>query len=112
MLTRMSEREGDAYLQKRYGKASRGSRPWLIPAIVMLVVGGSWLIWSANHYAKPEIRTQIISFKVINNAEISLRYSISVRTAKRSHQCILSASDYQANLVGQVTDTLPSGSNF
>ena len=111
MLTHMSEQSGDAYLQNRYGRSKPGQRRWLLPAIVLLVVGGSWLLWSANHYSRPEIRTQLISFKVVSPTEVSLRYSVSVRTAKRSHQCILTASDYQANLVGQVTDSLPSGSN-
>ena len=111
MLTRMSEQSGDAYLQNRYGSSKPGERRWLLPAIVLLVVGGSWLFWSANHYSKPEIRTQLISFKVVSPTEISLRYSINVRSAKRSHQCILTASDYQANVVGQVTDSLPAGAS-
>lgn len=111
MLTHMSEHDGDAYLQNRYGGSKPGERRWLFPAIVLLVVGGSWLIWSANHYSKPEIRTQLISFKVVSPSEISLRYSIYVRSAKRSHQCILTAADYQANVVGQVTDNLPAGAN-
>ncbi len=111
MLTHMSEQGGDAYLQNRYGRSKPGERRWLLPAVVLLIVGGSWLFWSANHYSKPEIRTQLISFKVVSPSEISLRYSINVRSAKRSHQCILTASDYQANVVGQVTDSLPSGAN-
>jgi hypothetical protein len=105
----MSERDGDAYLQKRYGSSKPGQRRWVLPAVVLLVVGGSWLLWSANHYSKPEIRTELISFKVVSAKEVSLRYSISVRSTKRSHQCVLTASDYQANVVGQVTDVLPAG---
>jgi len=111
MLTHMSEREGDAYLRKRYGKSREGSRPWILPAAILFAVGGSWLLWSANHYSKPEIRTQLISFQVSKTDAITLRYSIQLRTAKRSHQCILTASDYQANVVGQVTDLLPAGAN-
>jgi len=111
MLTRMSKQGGDAYLQKRYGNSQSGRPRWILPAVILLVVGGSWLLWSANHYSKPEIRTDLISFKVINPQEISLRYFVSVRSAKRSHQCSLTASDYQANVVGQVTDVLPAGAN-
>ena len=109
MLTRMSERDGDDYLHQRYGNSQR--RAWLIPAIVLLVVGGGWLTWSANHYSRPEIRTDLISFSVNGAKEISLRYSISVRTATRSHQCIITATDYQANIVGQITDTIPYGAH-
>jgi len=53
MLTYMSERESDDYLQARYGNSQKASRRWLIPAAIFLVVGGGWLIWSADHYSKP-----------------------------------------------------------
>lgn len=107
----MSEQSGDAYLQNRYGRAKSGERRWLLPAIALFLIGGSWLIWSANHYSKPEVRTQLISFKVVSPNQISLRYSLHVRSLKRSHQCILTASDYQANVVGQITDVVPAGSS-
>ena len=109
MLTRMAENASDDYLQQRYGNSQRARRPWLIPAIIFLLVGGGWLIWSANHFSKPEVSTDLISFSVANPKEVSLRYFINVRTASRSHQCILTASDYQANIVGQITDTIPAG---
>ncbi len=111
MLTCVSERESDDYLQERYGKSQNGKRRWLIPATVLLIVGGGWLFWSANHYSRPEIRTNLISFSVANPTSVSLRYFISVRTSGRSHQCILIASDYQANTVGQITDTIPAGAH-
>ena len=111
MLTCMSEREGDDYLQARYGNSQQGGRRWLIPAVILLVVGGGWLLWSANHYSRPEIRTDLISFSVANPKSVTARYFISVRTATRSHQCILIASDYQANTVGQITDTIPAGAH-
>ncbi len=111
MLTCMDEAASDDYLHQRYGNSQRARRTWLIPAIVFLIVGGGWLIWSANHYSKPEVSTDLISFSVANPKEVSLRYFIKVRTSSRSHQCILTASDYQANIVGQITDTIPAGAN-
>jgi len=76
-----------------------------------LIVGGGWLLWSANHYSRPEIRTDLISFTVADPKSVTLRYFISVRTSNRSHQCILRASDYQANTVGEITDTIPAGAH-
>ena len=112
MLTRMDPLAGDDYLQQRYGRSKKGKRrPWVAPAIILLAVGGSWLIWSANHYSKPEISTELISFSVTDPKAVSLRYFVKVRTASRSHQCILTASDYQANIVGQVTDKIPLGAH-
>ena len=111
MLTYMSERESDDYLQARYGNSQKSSRRWLIPATIFLIVGGGWLIWSADHYSKPEIRSDLISFSITSPKSVSLRYAVNVRTSDKSHQCILTATDYQANIVGQITDTIPAGAN-
>jgi hypothetical protein len=105
----MSERDGDAYLQERYGRRNAGKPRWVLPALIFALIGGGWLIWSANHYSKPEIRTQLISFTVDTPSQVTLRYSINLRTPNKSHRCILTASDYQANVVGQITDGLPTG---
>jgi hypothetical protein len=101
----------DDYLQKRYGTSRKAGRRWIIPAALLLIVGGGWLLWSANHYSRPEIRTDLISFSVAGSNNVHLRYFISVRNSNRSHQCILKASDYQANTVGQITDTIPPGAH-
>ena len=111
MLASMNGADRDDYLQDRYGAARRAKRPWLIPALVLLVVGGGWLLWSANHYSRPEIRTDLISFSVADPTKVQLRYFISLRTSTRPHQCILKAQDLQANTVGQITDTIPSGAH-
>ena len=111
MLTHVSERNSDDYLRERYGNSQKAKRPWLIPALFFLIVGGGWLLWSANHYSRPEIRTDLISFTVADPKSVALRYYISVRTSDRSHKCILRASDYQANTVGEITDTIPAGAH-
>ena len=121
MLTRMDEREGSKhseaaknsndndYIRTRYGISQKTRKPWILPAVLFLVFGGGWLIWSADHFSKPEVRTDLITFTTSNPKEVSVRYFINVRTAARSHQCILIASDYQANIVGQITDVIPAG---
>jgi len=111
MLTDVSERNSDDYLRERYGNSKKAKRTWLIPALFFLIVGGGWLLWSANHYSRPEIRTDLISFTVADPKSVTLRYFISVRTSNRSHQCILRATDYQANTVGEITDTIPAGAH-
>ena len=111
MLTPMPSeyRDSTHYLRERYGLSGRKRRAWLVPAAALLVVGGGWLIWSADHFSKPEIRSNVISFQATDSQSISIKYFASVRTAAKAHQCILIASDYQANTVGQVTDVLPAG---
>ena len=115
MLTCMDERAeskdstNDVYLRERYGISQKTRRPWILPAVLFLVFGGAWLIWSADHFSKPEVTTDLIAFTTNNPKKATIRYFINVRTASRSHQCILIASDYQANIVGQTTDIIPAG---
>ena len=99
------------YLQARYGTSKPKIARWVTPALVLLLVGGAWLIWSANHFSKPEIHTNVISFSIDSPTQMSLTYFVNVRTASKSHECIIIASDYQANTVGQITDQIPAGAN-
>jgi len=105
------DRTSTPYLRERYGLEANSRKKWLIPALLVLMFGGGWLIWSANFYSKPEIRTQVLSFTPAKSGAISIRYAIHLRTAAKSHQCVLIARDYQAITVGQVTDTIPAGSS-
>jgi len=120
MLTRMEERkdsknsgnsENNDYIRERYGISQKARKPWILPAVLFLLVGGAWIIWSADHFSKPEVTTDLITFTTSNPKEVPVRYFINVRTANRSHQCILIASDYQANTVGQITDVIPAGAH-
>jgi len=110
-IRRTVDRTSTPYLRERYGIAANSRKKWLLPAALVLIIGGGWLIWSANFYSKPEIRTQVMSFTPAKHGAISIRYTIRIRTAARAHQCVLIARDYQAITVGQVTDTIPAGRN-
>jgi len=109
------DRHSTPYLRARYGIAertfARRVKSWVIAAVALLLIGGAWLVWSADHFAKPEISSTLITFHAENDKQISIRYYVNVRTASKSHQCILIASDYQANTVGEVTDLIPAGVN-
>lgn len=109
------DRHSTPYLRARYGIAERSFarrvKSWVIAAVALLLIGGAWLVWSADHFAKPEISSTLITFHADNDKQISIRYYVNVRTASKSHQCILIASDYQANTVGEVTDLIPAGVN-
>ena len=105
-------REDDPYLRARYGIAepSRSRyKKWFTPALIVLLVGGSWLAWSANHYSRPEVRSTLISFKAIDSSHMQVRSSISFRTASKAHLCQLVARDFSANTVGEITDRFPAG---
>jgi Domain of unknown function (DUF4307) len=109
-----NHRAADPKLRERYGiKDSRFPKlsGWLGYAILFGVIGIGWLLWSANHYARPEIRSTLISFDVIDSKGINIRYSVSVRDSKASHSCQLIARDFGANIVGEITQNFPVGTS-
>ena len=97
------------YLRVRYGIKQSKRAKWLLPALLVAVIGGGWLLWSANHYSTPEIRSTLISFTEVSDSEISIRYSVEFKDPSRSHTCLLSAKDYGVNVVWQLTDAIPNG---
>ncbi len=104
------KREDDPYLRKRYGiPEPTRYKKWFTPALIVLVIGGGWLAWSANHYSRPEVRTTLISFTALDSSHMQVRYSIAVRTSSKAHLCQLVARDYEANTVGEITDHFPAG---
>jgi len=97
------------YLRNRYGIRESKRPAWLAPALVLAIVGGGWLLWSAQHFSTPEIRSTLISFQEISDSKISIRYSLEFKNPAISHSCLLSAKDYGVNTVGQLTDQIPTG---
>ncbi|MEI8066413.1 MAG: DUF4307 domain-containing protein [Actinomycetes bacterium] len=99
----------DPFLRERYGIKSRRLPTWVVPAVAIAIVGGPWLVWSANHFSKPEIRPTLISFQAVDGAHMEIRYSLIFRTKSKAHTCLLTARDYSASVVGEITDSIPAG---
>ncbi len=93
-------------LSDRYGQ-----RPmrWKGLALVLLIVGGGWLIWAGLHHSRPAISPTLISFSIPSEKAVSLRYSIDRRDANSVIICTLVAHDFAKNVVGQIDDTFPAG---
>lgn len=109
---RTMRREDDPNLRKRYGIPEPTRSPlkkWFLPALIVALVGGSWLAWSANHYSRPEIRSTLISFTAIDASHMQIRYSVDFRASSKAHLCQLIARDLAANTVGEITDRFPAG---
>jgi len=102
-------RSTDPRLRERYGITKRRFPSWLVSAVLITLIGGTWLAWSANHFSRPEVRTNLISFKAIDAKSIEVRYSIKFKTLDKAHQCRLIAHDYGANVVGELMDQFPAG---
>ena len=63
----------DPTLRERYGiKAAKNPR-YLLAGILLSVVA-AWFIWSGFNAANPDVRSELVSFKVIDDQSISITY--------------------------------------
>jgi hypothetical protein len=99
----------DPRLRERYGIKSAGKkRIWITVCSLFIVL--AWFIWSGTNFANPDIRSTLISFKLVSDQKISITYKISVRDTEIDHSCSLVAKDIDKNTVGEVIDLIPAGS--
>jgi hypothetical protein len=102
----MKEAQEFSY-EDRYGKT--GGNRWVAYAFAISIVGLLWIFWAGLHHANPAISSQLISFEVTGEKEISLRYSINRTDSDQVVICTLKALDQDKNVVGQIDDTIPAG---
>jgi hypothetical protein len=98
----------DLDFNDRYGV--RSTKGWVTPAIVFALLGGGWLIWAALHHSDPPISSELISFEVTAEKEISIRYRIDRTDPNQVVICTLSARDLDKNVIGQIDETIAAGS--
>ena len=91
----------------RYGV--KQSRSWVAVALITAVVGVGWITWAGLHHSNPVIRTQLISFVVDNDREVSVRYSVDRHSTTAATVCTLIARDYDKNIVGQLDQEITAG---
>ena len=97
----------DPALRQRYGiKEVPKSRNWLLGALIGIVA--AWFAWSGYNAANPAVRSELVSFKIIDIQSISITYKISVRDNSIDHSCAVVARDIDKNVVGEVTDPMPA----
>jgi ABC-type thiamine transport system ATPase subunit len=99
----------DPALRARYG-ISGGKNHRFFIAGILLSITAAWFIWSGFNAANPKLRSELISFKVIDEQRISITYKITVRDLTKDHSCSVVARDIDKNTVGQVADLMPAGS--
>ena len=103
--------KNDPYLRERYGISKARFPKWLITAILISVIGGGWLLWTANHYTYPDIKSTLISFREVDAKSIEIRYSVEIKNPTSQVICRLAARDFGLNIVGQIDDQIPLGTS-
>lgn len=91
----------------RYG--IRPKNQWRAPAIILAIVGLSWLSWAGLHHSNPPIRFSLISYSITSDREISVRYSVQRLDKNASVICTLIARDFYKEVVGQIDDLIEPG---
>jgi hypothetical protein len=91
----------------RYG--IRPAARWIFPAIILGIAGVIWVVWAGLHIANPDIRSEVVSYSVTGEREISLRYTIVRSDPNAKVICTLVAKDIDKTVVGQIDDTIFAG---
>jgi hypothetical protein len=102
----MKEAQEFSY-EDRYVKA--GGNRWVAYAFAISIVGLLWIFWAGLHHANPTISSQLITFEVTGEKEISIRYSIARTDPNQVVICTLAAKDQDKNVVGQIDDKIIAG---
>ena len=91
----------------RYGiKPAKG---WKLPATILAIVGIAWVLWAGLFHAKPEFRITLISFSIVSDEEVSIRYAIQRNDPSTPATCTLQAKDVDKNVVGEIEDEINPG---
>jgi len=93
--------------EDRYGV--RPTKGWVTPAVIIAVIGISWLIWAGLHHSNPNIRASVISFTATTDRAMSIRYEVVRKDKGQVITCTLVARDYDKNVVGQIEDEIGPG---
>ena len=93
--------------EDRYGV--RPAKRWVAPAVVIAVIGISWLVWVGLHHSNPDIRSSVISFTATTDREMSIRYEVVRKDKDQVLTCTLVARDYDKTVVGQIEDEIGPG---
>jgi hypothetical protein len=91
----------------RYGVTRK--RSWVLPAIIVAIIGVPWTIWAALDHSQPELRSMLYSFSITGEREITMRYGIERRDPEAVVICTLLTLDIDKNVVGQIDDQIDGG---
>ena len=90
--------------ENRYGiKPAKG---WKLPATILAIIGIAWVFWAGLFHAQPEFRITLISFSIVSDEEVSIRYAIQRNDSSTPATCTLQAKDADKNVVGEIEDEI------
>jgi hypothetical protein len=98
-------------LSERYGAPSRWRRPVTIGlAVVLAVVGLTWLAWAAWFHGSPQVRSEVVTFEVTGDHEVQARVEV-VLDGDVTATCRVRALAEDKTTVGELAFTPLDGAN-
>ena len=98
-------------LTDRYGAPARWRRPAVVGlAVVLAVVGLTWLGWTAWFHGSPDVRSEVVTFEVTSDHEVEARVDVQLGDGvEASFRVRALAEDKTA--VGELAFTPVDGAN-
>ena len=98
-------------LTDRYGAPSRWRRPvTIVLAVVLAVVGLTWLGWAAFFHSTPQARSELVTFDVTSDHETQARLDVTLGDGVEA-TCRLRAFAEDHTTVGELAFTPVAGTN-
>jgi Domain of unknown function (DUF4307) len=102
---------GPAQPAGRYDDRGRRPRPGTVVLVIVLAGAfGAWVLWAGLGAATPDIRSDLLGFRIVNADSVQTRIEISA-DARRPVTCTLQAEDSHHEPVGLARTTLPAGTD-
>lgn len=93
----------------RYGE-TKPRRRLALTAVVVVVVAAllSWLVWAALVASTPDVRSTLVGFRVVDDAQVRVRFQVVADRAS-AVTCTLTARDADGSTTGVQQVTVPAG---
>jgi len=98
-------------LTDRYGAPARWRRPAAVGlAIVLAVVGLTWLGWTAWFHGSPDVRSEVVTFEVTSDHQVEARVDVQLEDGVEA-SCRVRALAEDKTAVGELAFTPVDGVN-
>ncbi|WP_157754778.1 DUF4307 domain-containing protein [Nigerium massiliense] len=101
--------ETDAERIARRYPPRRGRRWWVVAAVVLAAVLGSWLVWTATHHANPPVAGHVAAFDVVSDTQIDVTVTVQRTDPAQPARCEVTTQAVTYDTVGQLPFDVPPG---
>ena len=102
----------DQTLTERYAAPPAWRRPVTIAAVVVVaVVALGWLAWATYVESTPKVRSELVSFRVVDEHSLTARIDVHVSSGATGTSCTVEALADDHSVVGELHFRPTSGTN-